>query len=107
MNTLPRNARTPENALIAKVDIFYLCDGKSDKCRKTACALEDHESTLIRFCMHTSDRANSINYKDKAPTKEQLKAHFKCYEHQTDEGQTVASYWEKNQEAELRTRWQG
>lgn len=99
MSTLPSDARTPENSLIAKVDIFFLCDGKSDKCRKTVCAFD--KSINFRVCMHTRDRANSINYKDKAPTKEQLKEHFKCYEHQTDEGQTVASYWEKNQEAEL------
>lgn len=93
MNTLPRDARTPENALIAKVDIFYLCDGKSDKCRKTACAF--NEFIDFRVCRHTRDRANSINYKDKVPTKEQLKTHFDYIEHQTDEGQTFASYWEK------------
>lgn len=98
MSTLPRDARTPENALIARVDILYLCDGKSDKCSKTACALDDF--TNFGLCRHTRDRANSINYKDKAPTKEQLKAHFNYSEHQTAEGQTFASYWEKRQEAE-------
>lgn len=98
MSTLPRDARTPENALIAKVDILYLCDGKSDKCSKTACAFE--ESPILGLCRHTKDRANSINYKDKAPTKEQLKAHFNYMEHHTTSGQTFASYWEKRQEAE-------
>lgn len=91
---------TPENALIDKVDIFYLCDGKSDKCRKTACALDESEFTLFGLCRHTRDRARSINYKDQAPTKEQLKAHFNYFEHQTVEGQTIATYWEKRQEAE-------
>lgn len=100
MSTLPRDARTPENALIARTDILYLCDGKSDKCRKTACALGEREFTLFGFCRHTRDRANSINYKDKTPTKVQLKAHFNYVEHHTTAGQTVASYWEKRQEGE-------
>lgn len=98
MSTLPRDAQTPENALINKVDIIYLCDGKSNKCNKTNCAF--NEFNFFCLCWHTKNRENSINYKDKAPTKEQLKAHFNYEEHQTAEGQTVATYWEKRQEAE-------
>ena len=99
MSTLPINTGKPDNALIARVDIFYLCDGQSDKCRKTVCAFDDFN--FFSYCRHTRDRANSINYKDNAPTKEQLKAFFDYSEHQTADGQTFASYWEKRQEAEL------
>ena len=94
MNTVARDARAPDNALIARVDIFYLCDGQSDKCRKTACAFDEYN--VLRYCRHTKDRANSINYKDKAPNKEQLKAFFDYSEHQTADGQTFASYWENS-----------
>lgn len=98
MGEITSDASAPDNALIARVDIIYLCDGQSDKCSKTSCAF--NELNNFSFCRHTRDRAHSINYKDKAPTKEQLKTFFGHLEHQTADGQTVATYWEKRENAE-------
>ena len=99
MNTLPRDAQTPENACLAQIDILYLCDGNSPKCSKTACAFDAFSN--FKFCRYTRDRANSINYKSKAPTKEDLRERFNYSEHEDGAGGRFASYWEKREEDEI------
>ena len=97
MSTLPRDAQTPENACLAQIDILYLCDGKSPKCSKTACAFDEYSN--FKFCRYTRDRANSFNYKEHEPTKAELLNCFNYSEHKEENtGRIFASYWEKRAE---------